>query len=281
MSWGLIVWLLCVVTITITIAYFLKQNGYSSVNSEGFTMHVCPSGSGSFINRDGETLCCNGDVIDGECIGTLRCTLSPKSKSGLSTCANLAINEAAVAGAKLCPTTMPNYFASTDSKIRGCSQSPPSPDGTMPQNPDLPHCTLYPTPALDQVKLDSCYNYTKNNELRNLAASCQILTPPAAPAAPTNPTGYVMSGDDITGEIPVHKRILIPDLPGAGAHERDQIAYVSKDSSVLRVALFRNKDIPVFSGSFPSTELPDTMDRLRELASKSQLTTRTYLIKKL
>jgi hypothetical protein len=95
----------------------------------------------------------------------------------------------------------------------------------------------------------------------------------------SNPTGYVMSGDDITGEIPVLKRILIPD--GVGAHERDQIVYLSRDSSVLKTLMARNKDIPVFSGSLPTTEVPDTMDRLRELSSKSRFTNRKYLIRKL
>lgn len=173
MSWGLILWLLFVVTITITIAYFLKQDGQSLVNREGFTMYVCPSGSSSFINKDGETLCCNGDVIDGECIGTLRCTLSPKSKSGLSTCTDYAINQAAVAGAALCPRQMSNYFASTDGKLRGCSVSQPTPDGTMPQNPNLPQCTLYSTPALDQVKLDSCYNVLETITKAARLASCE------------------------------------------------------------------------------------------------------------
>ena len=172
MSWKLIVWLLCVVTITITIAYFLKQDGYTSVKNEGFTMHVCPSGSNSFINKDGETLCCNGDIIDSECIGSLVCTLSPKNKNGLPTCTNYAINQAAALGVALCPSYMPHYFASTDGKRRGCSVSQPTPDGTMPQDPTKPQCGLYSTPALDQVKLDSCYNYTKNNELRAAAAAC-------------------------------------------------------------------------------------------------------------
>ena len=172
MSWGMILWLLCVVTISITLAYYIRQNEYPSVKHEGFTMHVCPSGTTSFVNKEGETLCCNGDTVDSECIGTLVCTLSPKNKSGLPTCTNYAINQAAVIGAALCPNTMPHYFASTDSKIRGCSQSLPSPDGTMPQDPTQPQCSLYSTPALDQVKLDSCYNYTKNTELRAAAAAC-------------------------------------------------------------------------------------------------------------
>ena len=173
MSWELILWLLCVVTITITIAYFLKQDGYSSIKSEGFTMHVCPSGSNSFINRQGETLCCKGDIIDSECIGNLICTLSPKNKSGLPTCTNYATNQAAVAGAALCPIHMSNYFASTDGKLRGCSVSQPTPDGTMPQNPNLPQCTLYSTPALDQVKLDSCYNVLETITKAARLASCE------------------------------------------------------------------------------------------------------------
>jgi hypothetical protein len=331
---GFLIWLLCVGISAVLIGYFLK-NSLKPVIREGFVVKMCPAKTNTFVTNSGETQCCNGDVVEGQCTGNIRCTLSPETKSGLPSCTDLAKSEAAAAGANQCPLQIPNYFASSDGSLRGCSVSQPTSDRTAPSNPDQPQCILYSTQKLDRVKLDSCYNVLENAKktaqivaleaqvndpsyvaLRSASASAlakaraataaqsesavkaavaqaavaqataKALSPSVSASGGScgsevsNPTGYVMSGDDITGEIPVLKRILIPDQPGAGAHERDQIVYLSRDSSVLKTVSARNKDIPVFSGSFPSTELPDTMDRLRELASKSRFTNRKYLIRK-
>lgn len=174
-----LIWLLCVGLSAIFLGFLLKT---PTSRKEGFAIHTCPSGTMSFVTREGETHCCNGDVVDGLCTGDLRCTLSPKSKSGLPTCSDLAASDAAAAGTSMCPPAMPNYFASTN--IRGCSASQPTADGKAPLDPNQPQCILYPTPDLDRVKLDSCYNVIQANQKAATCAAAQATAAlPACAAA--------------------------------------------------------------------------------------------------
>ena len=180
-----LIWLVCVGISAILIAYFLRESSFISFKKEGFAIHTCPSGTNSFITNEGETLCCNGDVVDGLCTGNLRCTLSPKSKYGVPTCSDLLASESAAAGANKCPATMPYYFASLNGSLRGCSASQSIPNGTEPSDPNQPQCILYPTEALDRVKLDSCYNVLQNakNAEKCSAAQATAALPACAAAA--------------------------------------------------------------------------------------------------
>jgi hypothetical protein len=221
-----LIWLLCVGISAILIAYFLKHSSSNSLNNEGFVVKMCPGGTNSFVTDSGETQCCNGDIVDGYCTGNLRCTLSPKSRSGLPTCADLAVSDAASTGANKCPTSMPNYFGSCNT-IEGCSASPPSANGLQPSDPLQPQCILYKTHAEDLVKLDSCYNVTQANlkaakcaaaeataKLPACTAAAAAAKAPAAAAsncpAPPEPS-FVLYGDWVGSRIPVQRKFVMPD----------------------------------------------------------------------
>ena len=160
-AYAFLIWLVCIGISALLIGYFIRQLGTDGHSKEGFVIHVCPTGSIQYINRDGETLCCNGDIVDGRCTGNDVCSLSPKNRRGLMSCTYLAEQDAIASGSAQCPPAMPNYFASLDGSLKGCSISQTTPDGTAPSDPNKVQCILYPTAALDQIKLDSCYNYLK------------------------------------------------------------------------------------------------------------------------
>jgi len=216
-----LIWLLCVGISAVLIGYCLK---YSSIplKKEGFAVKTCPAGTNSFVTNSGETQCCNGDVVDGYCTGNLRCTLSPKSKSGLPTCTDLAASDAASAGASKCPPSMPNYFGSTTT-VEGCSASNPSANGLQPSDPLQPQCILYKTRAEDLVKLDSCYNVTQANIKASQCAAAQATAnlpacAAAATAASAPPPGassscpvpdFVLTGDWIGSRVPVQKKFVM------------------------------------------------------------------------
>jgi hypothetical protein len=224
---ALIIWFICIGISAILIGYFLIRI-QDVPKKEGFTMLVCPSNSVSYITRTGETECCNGDILDGYCNGNVLCSLSPKNSKGLKTCSDLLVSTLATTGAIMCPPTIPNYFASLNGSVRGCSVSQPLPNGIGPSDPNQLQCILYPTPDLDKVRLDSCYNYslqlTQKAQLAqcspstNLQAQAQAKQPQAPQAqvkqAQTSPTGYYLlpgstrnDGTDISGELPVTKII--------------------------------------------------------------------------
>ena len=219
-----LIWLLCVGISAVLIGYFLK-NSLKPVIREGFAVYTCPSGSNEFVTDSGETHCCNGDIVDGYCTGNLRCTLSPKSKSGLPTCTDLAASDAAAAGANLCPSSMPHYFGSSNS-IQGCSASTPSANGLEPSDPLQPQCILYKTRPEELVKLDSCYNVRQaivketecsaakatSNLPACIAAANAANTPPSASGAncpvPPEPN-FVIYGDWVGSRIPVQKKHVL------------------------------------------------------------------------
>jgi hypothetical protein len=226
MSQGLafLIWLLCVGISAILLGYFIKQT-LEPVKKEGFAVYTCPSGSSGFVTDEGETHCCNGDVVDNYCTGNLVCTLSPKSHSRLPTCSDLAVSEASAAGSSECPSSMPNYFAKRDLSLRGCSASQSTADGTAPSDPHQPQCILYPTAILDQVKLDSCRNVKMN---ATKAASCAAAEATASlpacaaaaaaarapsnvnPACPAPPIpNFVITGDWVGSRIAVQKRHVL------------------------------------------------------------------------
>jgi hypothetical protein len=182
---GVLIWLICIGISAILIGYFLRDL-QKSEQKEGFTMLTCPSGSVSYITSHGYTQCCNGDVIDGVCSGNDICTLSPKSINNLPTCADLTKSNLADAGVNLCPTEIPNYFASANGSLRGCSVSQPLPNGIGPSDPNLLQCILYPTAELDRIKLDSCYNYTLQQTQQAKLAKCSTSTNLETPQAPVS-----------------------------------------------------------------------------------------------
>jgi hypothetical protein len=242
----------------------------SILKKEGFVIYTCPSKTVKYITRRGETNCCNGDIVDNECNGNNVCSLSPTNSLGIQSCQTYASNVANEAAAANCIIDMPYYFASTNGSLRGCSAAPATADGTASSDPTKLQCILYPTDALDKVKLDSCYNYKANTDKVNAAnekcaaASATSNAPSIlgsigssiasatsnAPSilgsmgssiasvnslvsSPVNPTGYVIYGSGISGNLPVAK---ILDVPGASGAIYGKI-YMAQDGPKVRSVL--------------------------------------------
>ena len=173
-----LLWLILVVISAIAIGYFIKYYcADQESNEEGFIVYTCPSGSTKYISRNGETNCCNGDIVNGECNGNNLCSLSPTNTLGLLSCQDYVIDLRNDAAVKNCFSDVPFYFSSRDGSLRGCSASPAIPDGTVPSDEYMTQCRLYATAELDKIRLDSCYNYNLNRNNSEKAASCPAPIP--------------------------------------------------------------------------------------------------------
>ena len=293
-----LLWLVFVGISAIIIGYFLKYYAFNdNVIKEEFVVYGCPSGTTNYITDIGETNCCNGDVVDGECNGNNVCTLSPNNTAGLPACAEIHAKAAAAAAIAKCPEKIPNYFAALDGSLKGCSVSNIMSDGSAPMDTSALQCILYSTAELDSSKLDSCQNYIANQlALSAVKTSCATLSSssrssgtagntsassssvklsqlsflgdkasanlpsitapvarvaqiakmaqmapvaplapvapvaPVAPAASANPTGYVMYGDRISGNLAVTKIIDGP------AHEPSK-GLLAQDGKYIRIAI--------------------------------------------
>jgi hypothetical protein len=166
-----LLWLICVGISAIAIGYFIKY--YNNSPNEGFVVYSCPSNTTKYINNDGETNCCNGQIVDGRCTGNNVCSLSPTNTLKLPSCGDYTISLLRNAEKEYCFPEMPHYFASANGSLRGCSASVILPDGTAPADPGQLQCILYSTPALDKIKLDSCYNYNLNKN-KPAVANCPV-----------------------------------------------------------------------------------------------------------
>lgn len=166
---GVLIWLICIGISAILIGYFIKSSNNVSYKSEGFIVSTCPNGTKSYVTSNGETECCNGDIVNNWCNGNIQCTLSPNNSSGIPTCTNYVASVRAQTSANMCPKAIPYYFASLDGSLRGCSVSQSTANGIAPSDPNQLQCILYPTSEMDKVKLDSCYNY---NMKADILAKC-------------------------------------------------------------------------------------------------------------
>lgn len=126
--------------------------------TDDIILHTCPSTSTSFINSKGQTLCCDGNVANGACSGTVICSLSEQT-NGIPTCGTYQAALFEQQGSTRCPPSMPNYYESADGSVKGCTSGRRSPDGTGPASANSgASCTLYSQEIDDIGKLDSCTN---------------------------------------------------------------------------------------------------------------------------
>ena len=273
---AVLIWLICIGISAILIGYFLREL-QKPEKKEGFTMLTCPYGSVSYITRIGDTQCCNGDVVDGWCSGNDICTLSPTSNNNLPTCGDYLASNLTQAGINLCPTKIPNYFASLDGSVRGCSVSQPLPNGIGPSDPNQLQCILYPTPDLDKVRLDSCYNYgLQQTQLAQCSSSvqgAQGLQPSA------NSTAYLIYGGDISGELPVTKTF---DGFGPGDKTPSFKVHCAQDGEFIKYVVVATLYTKILNARYFIGNLSDIKDfaSFHQTSGKVGTTQANYNIKK-
>jgi hypothetical protein len=251
---AILIWLLCVGISAILIGFFIRYLNTPTSTKEGFLTISCPIGTTSFVTHRGETHCCNGDIVDNWCNGNVQCSLSPNRNSKIPSCSDYVVAKRTVNSAALCPKTIPNYFASADGSLRGCSVSQSTADGSAPLDPNQLQCILYPTLDLEKVRLDSCYNYNLN-----LLASAKCASGPSALSeattsvfsglqsaysgvsstlgtatdAITSPTGYVFYGENLPGTLPVINIIDAPSLTIPGGKLPPYKIYIAQTDSTI------------------------------------------------
>jgi len=121
---------------------------------------TCPSGSISYVTSEGNTNCCDGDIVNGVCNGTIMCSLSYSAGSKLKSCSDWISKEWVLRSTKFCATSIPYYFGTLNRApgSEGCSASLPNEDGSAPRNSTLPQCIIYGNMTDELANVDSCYN---------------------------------------------------------------------------------------------------------------------------
>ena len=158
-----VIWLLCVGIAALAIGLLLKTKDTENFLDSGIRIKTCPDQTTTYITGRGDTNCCNGDIVNGECNGTTICSLSPSDKSskGYMSCAEWITKEWAKRSDRFCAPSIPYYFGTIGRRTKdkeGCSASPCIQDGSRPQDSTRPTCKIYQTTEDEYGKADSCFN---------------------------------------------------------------------------------------------------------------------------
>lgn len=159
-----LIWIICLGLAAGLIIYALKIS-VNDPENEGFAMNIqmtsCPPSTASYITKDGDTNCCDGDIVSKQCNGNNICSLSPQRPGGLPSCSSWMNKSWGDRATRFCPSSMPHYYGPIDRKqggSEGCSSSQANSDGSAPQDPSKPTCNIYSNEADELAQIDSCLN---------------------------------------------------------------------------------------------------------------------------
>lgn len=128
----------------------------TSQSQSDIQLQACPPGTQTF-NQEGDTLCCDGDLQNGQCNGRTVCSLSSNTDQ-MPSCLQLLRNNLRDKAVRFCPPTAQNYYEKGNEK--GCTSGLRTVDGSAPLSDGKPVkiCKIYSTDAENARKLDSCSN---------------------------------------------------------------------------------------------------------------------------
>lgn len=136
--------------------------------------YTCPAGSKYFIDKQGNSYCCEGTVRGLKCDGDIVCTMSP-TKGGVQSCATLEFALANDMAAKVCPPSMPNYFRNFTTGYEGCTESAITTSRDGPTNESAPKCVIYKAGDQNQIKTDSCVNMRAMELMACVTPNCKKM----------------------------------------------------------------------------------------------------------
>jgi len=135
------------------------NEGFVGGGSEsGMNITMCPVASKSYLDMNGRTVCCIGDVASDKCKGETICSLS-EGMASLPTCTVWFESYLKEKGRKRCPRMLPMYFETADEKTRGCTSGRLNKNGNGPATLEQPKCMIYPDKKGDEGQVDSCTNH--------------------------------------------------------------------------------------------------------------------------
>jgi hypothetical protein len=156
-------------------AFSAQQNAAREAQPDlpgSIRIYRCPANTKYFIDKNGNSFCCNGTVRGLKCDGDVVCTMSP-SKGGVESCAAIEQRIQAGTSERVCPSSMPNYFENFTTGYKGCTSSELTASLDAPTNEAAPKCRIYATDAENNNKVDSCANIREMEKMPCISANCK------------------------------------------------------------------------------------------------------------
>lgn len=130
--------------------------GFTSTQTDDIILTSCPANTNIFVDDAGNSVCCDGIVENGKCVGKEVCSIS-KEQTKYPTCGRYWAAILEERGRDRCPVSMPNYFENMTNNEKGCTQGRRTRDGSAAL-PGEKFCKLYNSKKDEEEKIDSCSN---------------------------------------------------------------------------------------------------------------------------
>jgi hypothetical protein len=131
----------------------------------------CPPGSKYFIDKRGDSLCCEGTIERRRCKGRIICTLS-RASGKVPSCSAIHAQLRGKISTGFCPPSMPNFFANEATGKKGCTSSEITTSGDGPVHTTSPKCEITGNPDADLQIEGSCLNTKRLEEMQCIAPGC-------------------------------------------------------------------------------------------------------------
>ena len=135
------------------------------------TVTYCPPGSKYFVNKRGDSMCCEGEIENRKCRGKIVCTLS-QSTSKHPSCATIIQNLQSQMAVAYCPPSMPNFYVNEVTGEKGCTASGLTTIGDGPVHTAAPRCIIASSTQKNLADITSCLNQKRLEEMTCIAPNC-------------------------------------------------------------------------------------------------------------
>jgi hypothetical protein len=178
--------LLISIAVILLILYF-KDNINIPLTEEGFDnfyLSSCPSGYKSFYNNEGNTVCCDGEIVANRCLADNQCTLNGKGTPEMPNCTELIQRMFLTKAKEYCSPSMPNYFEDRGKNIKGCMSGSLNDTMTGPKKYSQPTCYIFPEFDKNMNFVNSCANQRLLDSAQCFGNNCTKELQQPIPSAP-------------------------------------------------------------------------------------------------
>jgi len=151
----LYLWWTSTLDITLDSVPPVVKEGFTTATGTVNNISMCPLSSKSYIDKTGDTLCCDGNVNGMECEGKTICTMSSLNSKDNEACSTYLANYYARKGKEMCPSQLPSYYENKD--ISFCTNGALSPTMDAPMFQTQRKCKVaggYTDPISCEIELE-------------------------------------------------------------------------------------------------------------------------------
>lgn len=171
----------------ILIIIILVINDYTHIKKvatesfQDYYLTSCPPGYKSFYDKEGDIICCDGDIVAGKCVGNQQCTLNGRGTKDMPNCVQAILDDYKQKAKTQCPSSMSSYFEDIQTKTKGCTNGNLNDMLNGPKDSNQPKCIIYNNLNENINSKDSCYNLKMLDEASCFGNNCskQIIQPSA------------------------------------------------------------------------------------------------------